>query len=227
MKQLANLLIVMAFSSLTIFAQEQTSNDEIKTLFGKTGQQTIGGFGALSFNYGKVNNLDAIFMGARGAVVLNHNLAIGLGGKGFITAPVLDANLGEDYEYAGGYGGFYLEPIVWGKQPIHLSFPILIGAGGLGYVKHWGDYNNTNNQDFQKYDEDSYAFFVFEPGVELEFNIVRFMRIALTANYRLTSDIKLNYKNTDLNPTYAGTPIAPNDLLRGFSVGVIMKFGKF
>lgn len=195
----------------------------MKTIFGTANMQSIGGYGALSAGYTKVHNLDAVAFGARGAVVINHNLALGLGGHGFVSESRNEVNLGDDFNFAGGYGGIYFEPIVGWKQPIHLSFPILVGAGGIGYFKHW---DNNDNYDEDNYDEDSYAFFVVEPGVEVEFNLVKFMRLAIYGNYRYTSDIKLNYRDSLGNPD-SGKQIAPTDMLRGFNVGLIMKFGKF
>ena len=225
----ALLAFAVMLISVSIIAQENT--DEIKTLFGNQGKQSIGGYGGINTSYGTVAGHDAIFIGGRGAVVLNHSLAIGLGGNGFISETVYDNNLLEDYEFAGGYGGIIIEPIIGAKNPIHVSVPLLIGAGGVGYVKHWGDYNNDG--DYTNYDEDSNAFFIFEPGVEVEFNLVKFMRIAVTGSYRLTSNINLKYKDdpsTDNSlPDYMheGTSIAPSDMLRGFNLGLIMKFGKF
>ncbi len=220
----AAILSLMAFSLVAYSQNEEVPNDEMRTIFGNPQLQSLGGYGALGMGYTNINKLDAVTIGARGMVVINHSLAMGLGGNAFACEPMYDANLREDYEFAGGYGGFYIEPIIGSRKPIHLSFPILIGAGGIGYMKHWGDYEDDN--DYTNYDEDSYAFFVFEPGVELEFNLVKFMRMAISGSYRLTSYIKLEYKKSN-DVAFAGTEIAPGDLMNGFNVGIIMKFGKF
>jgi hypothetical protein len=229
MKKLILTIAALAAISTAINAQESNAG-EIKTLFGGTDFQSLGGYGALTTGYTKVNNLDAIYFGARGAVIINHSFALGLGGNGFISEPVNDKNLNNDFEFAGGYGGLVFEPIIGARQPIHLSFPILVGAGGIGYTQHWGD-QYDEDKDFNDYNEDSKAFFVFEPGVEIEFNMIKFMRVAITGSYRYTSDINLKYKEhfsmDSSSPGISGTSIAPGDLLRGFNVGLIMKFGKF
>jgi len=227
-KLFLSILSMVAISSM-VTAQEATpKNDEIKTVFGNPSAQSIGGFGALSTGYTKINGLDGMYFGARGAVVINHSLALGLGGRGFISETTTDANLLGDYEYAGGYGGFYIEPIVGALEPVHISFPILIGAGGVGYNKHWEDYDN-NSDDYESTNEDSQAFFVLEPSVEIEFNMVKFMRLALTASYRYTSNVTLRYADRvgTFDDGFANTQIADADMLRGFNFGVIMKFGKF
>ncbi len=204
-------------------AYSQESSQDFQTLFSNKGERSNGGYGAIMVNYSEINNRDAILIGARGAWLINHSFGLGLGGYGFMNDPVLDDKLNSlsdnsKYQTAGGYGGIILEPIVAAKKPIHLSFPILIGAGGVAYSKHWEDYDS---EDYQNDYEDSDAFFVVEPGVELEFNMVKFFRLALSTSYRFTSDINMNYNNG------TGDRIGSQDMLRGWNFGIAMKFGKF
>ena len=202
-----------------------SSTDEMQTIFGNSATQSIGGFGAFETGYTRVNNLDAIYIGGRGALLINHSLAIGAGGKGFISESVYDNNLQNDYEYSGGYGGLIIEPILAWRQPVHVTFPIMVGAGGISYIKHWGEYDYENSY----IDEDSYAFFVFEPSVEIEFNIIKWMRLAITGSYRYTSDIDLEYKRnvTSTAGGFSDARIGSIDMLRSFNIGMSMKFGKF
>jgi hypothetical protein len=89
--------------------------------------------------------------------------------------------------------------------------PVLIGAGGAAYVnKGWYD---NNNQNWNYNTIDSSPFFVLEPGIEIEFNVVKFMRIGLGGYYRYTSG--LNLEKTD------------EHIMDGFSAGLSLKFGKF
>jgi hypothetical protein len=208
-----------------------SSSDEMQTIFGNSATQSIGGFGAFETGYTRVNNLDAIYIGGRGALLINHSLAIGAGGKGFISENVYDNNLENDYEYSGGYGGLIIEPILAWRQPVHVTFPILVGAGGISYIKHWGEYDYEDNYiDEGSYiDEDSYAFFVFEPSLEIEFNIIKWMRMAVTGSYRYTSGIDLAYKKTMSAAAggFSDAKIGSTDMLRNFNVGMSVKFGKF
>lgn len=214
--------IILACLTAGMYAQE--SDSEVRTIFGGKKNRHNGGYGAIMVNYSQIIDRDAILIGGRGAWVVDHGFGLGLGGYGFMTDPQMDPIKGEEYQVSGGYGGLLLEPIVGAKSPIHLSFPILIGAGGVAYNKHWQEYEEDQS-DKETY-EDSDAFFVFEPGVELEFNMVKFFRLGLTVTYRYTSEIQLSYKE--------GTPDAPNpnvigstDMLRGFNYGIVLKFGKF
>jgi hypothetical protein len=206
MKKLT-LLIFLGLGFLMASAQDY-DDQEIKTLFPKS--RSNGGYGAVSFNYTQIDGKDAFMMGGRGAWVIGHSFALGFGGNGFIN----DVNYQNPHDMhmnnglAGGYGGLYLEPIIAPRFPVHLSFPILIGGGGITnviYSEDWDDYI---------YDDSATdAYFVIEPTAELEFNLTRHMRLALTCGYRFTTDIII--KN-----------VSP-DILRGFNYGLIMKFGKF
>lgn len=220
MKRIIIGLVVVLISTVT-FAQE-TSQD-FQTLFSNKGERSNGGYGAIMVGFSEINKRDAILIGARGAWLINHNFGLGLGGYGFMNDPVIDKYLpspdGSFYKYqtAGGYGGILLEPILGARKPVHLSFPILIGAGGVAYSRHWDNYDNN---DYEEDYEDSDAFFVLEPGAELEFNMVKFFRLALGVSYRYTSDINMTYQNSS-------TPIGSRDMLRGWNFSLALKFGKF
>ncbi|HYQ58302.1 MAG TPA: hypothetical protein VEP89_13255 [Draconibacterium sp.] len=206
---LAVLLMAAGFAS----AQDDYYNDEVQTIF--SNHKSNGGYGAFTLGYTQIDGRDAMVAGARGAFIFNHSFALGIAGYGFVND--LDIN---DYQYtidnrlflAGGYGGLFFEPIVGGTKPVHVSFPILVGMGGISLIEQGRyDWNWDHYHDYHEYDTD--LFFVFEPGVELEFNLARFFRMATYASYRLTSDIELYDTN--------------RDVLRGFNVGMTFKFGKF
>jgi len=231
MKRLfSTFLIVLSI----VVAQAQESDNEVKTLFGSKNDHSNGGYGALMVGYSQIWDRDAILIGGRGAWIIDHNFGIGMGGYGFMTDPKTDPYIQDEitgqntkYQITGGYGGLLLEPIIGAKKPVHLSFPILIGAGGIAYTKHWenSDWENPS-YDYQNTYEDSDAFFVLEPGVEVEFNMLKFFRVALSASYRYTSNINLNYKDTR---TGIADPkvIGSEDMLRGMNYGIALKFGKF
>ena len=204
------LLIVMLASVSTIFAQDDYQNDEIKTLFSKN--RSNGGYGAFTISYSNIGGQDALVTGGRGAFIFSHSLALGLGGYGFLNNLDYDSyHSHNDLSLTGGYGGLLIELIVAGKSPVHLSFPILIGGGGVSLVDMYNWDNWGNPYPTYEYDYDS--FFVIEPGVELEMNVARFFRLAAAVSYRHTSEIQL-YQTS-------------SDALRGFNYGLTFKFGKF
>ncbi|MCG8579741.1 MAG: hypothetical protein MI866_07485 [Bacteroidales bacterium] len=215
-----SIILTLALAMVISLAGAQESNNEVRTIFSSSNNHSHGGYGAVMVNYSEINNRDALLIGARGAWVIDHNFGLGLGGYGFMTDPQKDGNLNfEEYQIAGGYGGILVEPIIGAKSPVHLSFPILIGAGGVTYNQHWQEYDEDN--DYKENYEDSDAFFVLEPGVELEFNMIKFMRMGLSVSYRYTSNINMSYKDETKGN------IGSQDMLRGFNFGLVMKFGKF
>ena len=215
------LIFAVILTTCHLSGQEQTQDtNEIRTIFDNKAVKSNGGYGALMVNYAKIAGRDAAFMGAKGGWIINHSFTLGMGGYGFISEPKHDNNLNKDYEFAGGYGGLLIEPIVGAKSPVHVSFPILVGVGGIAYTT---SYLNDNYNQYDETYEDSEAFFVIEPGIELEFNVVKFMRFALACSYRYTSDINLDYTTVESNTNAIG----PVDMLHGWNVGLVFKFGKF
>lgn len=213
MKKYAILILSLIFVT-TIIAQDNESDNEYKTIFGDGDKATHGGYGGLSFNYSQIDGKDALLVGARGAWIINHGIAIGIAGYGFANDMDYEKNINgyvDNYSLAGGYGGLLIEPIIGAKWPVHVSIPILIGAGGAALIQNY--YYKPNYDDNYYYSNEADAFFVLETGIEVELNMVKFMRLALGGYYRYTSDLHL--ADTD------------SKVLDGFSVGLTMKFGKF
>jgi hypothetical protein len=215
MKNAITLIICASLLIPSLNAQNETdySNDEFKTLFGD-GNVSHGGYGALTINYSQIDGKDAMVMGARGAWIIGHSFALGFGGSGFINDYSFNPNIagGRNVNLAGGYGGLLMEPIIFAKFPVHISIPILVGAGGIAYTSTFNPYP-YDYEDFDLFVEDATGYFLVEPGIELEINVVRFFRLAIGGYYRFTSNINL----------YDTSP----DVLNGWSAGVTLKFGKF
>lgn len=205
---------ILILATLLAVAQEENEyktlnpKDEVNTLFKKP--HSSGGYGAISFGYASINDKNTFIGGVRGGWILDHGLALGFGGYGFVNNLDLSSTSTENF-LAGGYGGFLIEPIIFAKSPVHVSFPILIGGGGLTSI--------DNPHNWENYEFSGAAYFAFVPGVELELNIVTFFRLAIGVNYRFTSDIVL----TDID----GNQLVPKDVLRGFTATLTFKFGSF
>jgi hypothetical protein len=200
---------------------DSKSTQEYRTLF-NSDKITHGGYGAVLLNYSQIDGKDAFLAGMRGMWLINHGVGIGIGGYGFVNDLKFEQNDNpSEYYLAGGYGGLVIEPIIGAKHPVHVSVPVLIGAGGVAYIRdHWRPQYHPD--DYNYYTEDASAYFVLQPGVEIEFNMVKFLRIGLGAYYRYTSNI--NLKAWDENEGVY-KDISPD--LKGFSFGLSLKFGKF
>ena len=219
-------ILMMALLTVTMgMTQDDQSRteQEFKTIFNgnKSNNKIVhGGYGGIMMNYTQIDNKDAFLAGIRGMWIMNHGIGIGIGGYGFANELKFysDSDNSSDYSLAGGYGGLTIEPIIMAKKPVHVSFPVLIGAGGVATIQEqWSPYHY---HDDNYYSEDAQAYFVIEPGVEIEFNMVKFFRLAIGGYYRYTSDVTLQaWTGTDYKTI--------NPELSGFSVGMTLKFGKF
>ncbi len=187
------------------------SNDEIRTLVGRN-HHSNGGYGSFGAGYSLIDNKDAVTVSGRAAWIVGHGLGIGFAGTGFVNSFSPDLNdLDRVVNLTGGYGGFLIEPILLPKFPIHLSFPVILGAGGIAYTSSLQPDNTWEYYD--TYVEDTQPYLIAEPGVELELNVLKFFRMAFGVSYRFTTDVKWNYTSPDV--------------LEGWNAGMTLKFGKF
>lgn len=229
-------IFTLIFAFLCVISLHAQEEEEMKLLFNKKEKpekekMANGGYGSFSIGWTQIDGKSAMVLGGRAAWIANHHFALGLAGRGFFNNFGNDSYYDEDYNpnyddtyyLSGGYGGLLLEPIVAPMKPVHISFPILIGAGGVATTPANWDYYSYN---YNNYYYNATAYFVFEPGVDLEFNIMKFFRIALGGSYRYTSDIYLQNKYlNDLDETVYEN--VSKDALRGFNVDVSLKFGWF
>lgn len=86
-------------------------------------------------DYSEIEGNNALVTGA--GWIIDHKFVLGLHGYGFVNNLNHDEGTpgDEKYSLAGGYGGFYFEPIVGADFPIHLTFPMQLGVGGISATK--------------------------------------------------------------------------------------------
>ena len=223
MKKLTAILFLMCLGMMS-FAQEatttpdqNTNNDEIRTLFGKGKKATFGWFLGPNGGYTKFSSSDVSLAGLSAGLIINHNFTIGLTAYGIANNPGLTYEKfidGKDVRLEGGWGGLLIEYTLFPKAPVHVTFPVLIGGGQLAYHSVKEEYTQNGNEwDWNHERLDSDKFFIVEPGVKAEVNIFRFMRFGAGVSYRYTPDLEL------LN-TSAG-------FINNFTVSGSLKFGKF
>ena len=189
---------------------EHGSNNEIKTLFG--GNHNNGIYLSYDLGFGTIDKKQAVETGGRLAWIIDHSIALGFFGNGFVTASDFNKpinNVNTNVTLAGGYGGFLIEPIIFPKRPIHVSFPIELGVGGAGYQ------SSSYNHDTYDYmgNSNGDVFMVLRPGVEVEMNMLKFFRLGLGLQYRYVYGLNLDgFGKNDLN---------------GVTASIAFKFGKF
>ena len=199
--------------SYTVVAQDN-EGDEMQTLFGD-GEVTFGGYGGPKVAYSSFDGKDIWLVGGRGGVIINHSLVLGGAGYGIVNSPIYTNFTHRDLTYdeaylQGGYGGFIIEGIIWPKKIVHISVPVLIGAGGIMFTdQRYPD----EHSDFQNHVIVHNAFFVVEPGVEVELNVVRFMRLTAGVSYRYAPKLEL--------------PNIDSGAFNSLTTSISFKFGKF
>jgi len=231
MKRTIILLMILMMSASAAISQddysqkpEQKDPEEIKTLFKKRDKDAqkphIGYYIGPEFAYTQFTGNKNVFMlGLSLGTTINRWFGIGLAGYGIINSGnlvydklVYDSvnHKYKDCNLFGGYGGLNLEFTVLPKSPVHVTFPVLIGLGGLTYLyfpeKDWYYYDNNENIDWD-------VFFVVQPGVKVEFNVVKFFRIGVGASYRYVPDLDLINTSTSA--------------VNQFNANISLKFGKF
>ena len=206
MKKILTLALVLCFSGVAL-SQNSPENQEYESLFSLKNTR-----GYIALNVGSMNLTDdnlSARTGGTAAVIFNHKLAIGVTGSGFVGYQ--NTNLSsETYSVVGGYGGLLIEPIIGSHKAVHLSFPVSFGAGQSQFFKDSLGYREWDNFYRDEFVQD---FIYIEPGVNVEFNLAKFMRFGVGASYML-SDL--------VNTTLVSTN--PMDGL-GFSAN--LKFGWF
>lgn len=209
MKQQTTVFLLLFLSLTGLVGAQDESDDYLE--FNDRKNVVHGVYLGLTTAYGEIDGNSTYQGGLKVAYVANQQFEVGFAGTFFYSEQDLfNSTLSQDEDLIGAYGGLHLEPILFSKSKVNLSFPLLIGAGGVGYI---GD--NFNDEDFEEeFDEDDVdAIFVLEPGVSALFNISRYLQLEAGVKYRFSSKI-------DINPS-------PISRINGFSAGIGVKVGVF
>ena len=170
---------------IAVFSQQAVAQDgDIKTVF-KNGLRSSGGYAALTNKFTNIGGDYANLAGFYGGWFVNHRLLIGVGAAAstndlhvpqqFSTEP----NQRRTWQY--GQFGLTTEYVMSSDKPIHLAFHLFSGAGfTLQYERREWDHNERNNTSDENW------FVVAEPGVQLEINLFKWMRLSPGISYRAT-----------------------------------------
>ena len=201
-------LFFFLLMGLLSFSQED--NDQYIT-FNDRKNVVHGVYLGLSTYFGEIEGEDTYIGGLKVAYVANRQFEVGfMANILYSEQNIFNPRTNSNDDIVAIYGGLHLEPILFGKKRVSLSFPLLIGGGGVGYVDHQAVINDEN-VDLE--DDDIDAIFVLEPGMNVLFNISRYVQLEAGVRYRFSNKIEL-----------AQSPI---DRINGFSAGIGVKLGVF
>ena len=167
------------------------------TLLG--GDVTSGGFGAPVVKLTSLDGDLGVIGGVRGAWLLDHRLAIGLGGYWMATDPANGQGTGESADVHLWYGGLEVEYTLGWTSLVHGTLLGLIGPGAV----HRGDMHGD--------DRDVEHFLAAELIAGAELNLTQWARLGLGAGYRLAS----GSDDPRLDDSALSGPVAMVDLKLG------------
>ena len=192
-----------------------------ETLVTSGGKIASGGYGGPFIRFGPIAGRDGLWVGGKGGWIINHAFVIGGAGMGLANQPHAPSSIndpaGRGLDLQMGYGGLMLEYFLMPKKLIHATASALVGAGSISVVErnaHMQGCGSRGNSggcgDFYSVSDN---FFVFEPEVGIEANVVSFFRVNLGATYRVVTGVNgIGLENRDV---------------RGVTGALTLKFGKF
>jgi hypothetical protein len=212
----ALVVLIGIFISYDSTAQDslsyQSKSHQIRTVFRRG--SSSGGYGSLSNKFTTINGQYANLAEVYGGWYVNHWFMLGLGAAAVTNnLPVptqysADPTKNLSYEY--GQFGLMTEYVIGSGRTVHLAFSLFAGAGFTVQYERFG-YNDYSHNGQQIRDEN--WFFVAEPGVQVEINILRWMRFSPGVSYRATAGSNAaGLKDSDLS---------------NISYNATLKFGRF
>jgi hypothetical protein len=204
------------FSLITGTLNGQSQQEPIGTLLGSKKIRSSGAYGAITNKFTNFNGQYANMVEMYGGWYINHKLMIGAGFAAVtndIPVPAaFSAIPGTALSYEYGQVGLMTEYVIGSEKAIHVAFQLFSGAGfTVQYQRHGVEENDWEHEYNQAHDED--WFFVAEPGVKLEMNILPWMRFSPGVSYRAA-----------FNSSAKGLS---DSAISGTSYNLTLKFGKF
>lgn len=202
-------LILLASISHALYSQRyiDTNNpqdEEIKSLLSK--QNDLNAFGAMDLKVSDFKDERGLLVGAYGGFIINRRYLFGVAAYGLVTNVEFEGVVPgrtdvKQLNLNGGYGGILIGGTIAHKELVHISIPIVLGAGSLEVVDKDFFVNNPADSEFTV---ENSVYFVAEPGIELEFNITKYFRLGAGATYRYVSGLELdNVEDDDISGTTA------------------------
>ena len=193
--------------SLQAFAQE----GNVQTIF-KGDLRSSGGYGAVTNKFTTIRGEYANLVGMYGGWYINHRFMIGVAAaastNNLLVPQQFSTNPLKPRTWQYGQFGMVSEYVPNSDKAIHLAFHLFSGAGfTLQYQRQDWDHSSHDNATDENW------FVVVEPGVQLEVNLFKWMRLSPGVSYRgVFGSYGRGLTDTDLSAV---------------SYNATMKFGKF
>lgn len=209
-------LLKLSIVSILLLSASSSYCQEIKTLFKKEGTHSHGGYGAISSKFTRINGDFAHLAEIYGGWYINHKFTLGLSGASVtndLRVPEqYRAVPGEDLSYQYTQFGLFTEYVLASNNVVHLTGQLTSGAGFTTQYQRL----DSHDDDHYHYEEDIHDtnwFTIIEPGVNVEFNVLKWMRFCTGVSYRASFGSNgLGMKDKDIS---------------GVSLNAGFKFGRF
>jgi len=169
-----------------------------------SGGSISGVFGGPLVKYTKINDKEALILGARGGWAFNSIFTIGIGAYGLVNDIPFNSAQSDTNFVNLGYGGIVIEYIGMPDNVIHWQVGALIGTGAVSTRNG----NETGKNDI---------IFVLEPGADAVLNITSTIRLSAGISYRFVSGVDPDNFDGFLN----------NSDLSNFTASLTLLFGSF
>ncbi len=193
------LSLLLALYSTNSFGQssgERRPDDDIQTLFDPA--SSITGFGGIDARFTQVMGQEAIMAGASGGVIFDGHFLLGAGAVGLVSRHTFPGtSTPEDLDLEMGYAGLLLGANIAPHKLIHLSIPVLIGAGNAELSLRQPGGWDIDDVHFASAIVENSAFLVMEPAIHVEINATRFLKFGIGGGYRVLHGI--NFDNDITN----------------------------
>jgi hypothetical protein len=175
----AKLLLLFFAIATTITAQ---NNEDTKTVFGK-GKPEIGYFVSPSFQFGEIAGSTAVLPGLGIGIVLNNRIYLGLNYKYIATENTPEGESDNRLYLDQRYCGLRFEYAIQPKSVVHFNFPVELGVGETELDLK----DSYENEGLVPTDDAWFAY--LEPGVALEINLHKYIKLNISGGYRFVSSL--------------------------------------
>lgn len=191
--------------AISPLAAQINNQDSPETLFSSGTSIAWGGMVGTGIHFSTLDGQPMVLHQVSLAAVLNHNFRLGFSYYHQLEELTFSTALG-DYRQDLQMGSLDFEYVFFPNKVVHFSLPLSIGLGELEYDDElaFDDWSGI-------YDESYFGF--IQPGVQVEVNVHKYVRLHGGANYRLAIG--------------ADNPLLNDAALSGFSANIGLRLGLF
>jgi len=210
---------ILSVIGLSFFANQGKAQDSARTLIHVPKINTIGFYIAPEYQYGQINSKLTSLGGISAMAIFNEKFAIGATMNHTMVRDLQPINISGTKTplYLNvRYGGLKMEYTVNPHGLVHVSFPLTVGMGNASYdsIGTFRTKDTSNRMNMMNQPRNGNQFFVIQPGIQFEANLMKVAKVYLGANYRFA----FNQDNANTLST---------NYMQGFGVYAGLKVGLF